>query len=255
MGLASYDFSGRRALVTGGTRGVGLLVAHALADAGAEVAVTGTSSLVSYYDPSVARFGYHQVDLTDGDEIAALAERLGPLDVLVNAAAPRISTAADDAEREFLAQAARLTLVGPFQLATRLRLRMAASEMSGGGSIVNLPATRGWFALAAGGPAPPASAPSPDVELERTTQRFGSTWGRLGVRVNTVTAPLAVPEQRGELSPPAASAGHQDGPLLTRTTGARTLVEQQVLDLSLFLASSASGGLSGQTLPVGLTRR
>jgi NAD(P)-dependent dehydrogenase (short-subunit alcohol dehydrogenase family) len=252
VGLASYDFSGRRVLVAGGTRGVGLLVAHALADAGAEVSVTGTSSLVSYYDPSVARFGYRQVDLTDGDEIAALADRLGALDVLVNAAAPRISTAADAAEREFLAQAARLTLIGPFQLATRLRLRMAASEMSGGGSIVNLPATRGWFALAAGGH---ATGPSPDVELERTTQRLGSTWGRLGVRVNTVTAPLAVPEPRGEQPSATSTVARGDGLLLTRTTGARTLVEQQVVDLSLFLASSASGGLSGQTFPVGAIRR
>ncbi len=249
MGLASYDFSGRRVLVTGGTRGIGLLAAQALADSGAEVSVTGTASLVSYYDASVARFGYHQLDLTDGDEIAALAPRLGPLDILVNAAAPRISTTADDAEREFLAQAARLTLIGPFQLAIRLRHRMAASTMRGGGSIVNLPATRGWFALATGGP---ASGPGPDAELERTTQRLGGTWGRVGVRVNTVTAPLSVPAPRGEqLLVPTAAGAHGDGPLLTRTMAARTVVDQQVIDLSLFLASSASSGLSGQTLPVG----
>ncbi len=252
MGLASYDFSGRRVLVTGGTRGLGLHVAQALADAGAEVSVTGTASLVSFYDPGVSRFGYHQVDLTDGDEVAVLADRLGPLDVLVNAASPRISTAADDAEREFLAQAARLTLIGPFQLATRLRLRMAASEMPGGGSIVNLPTTRGWFALAAGGP---AAGPGPDAELERTTQRLGGTWGRLGVRVNTVTAPLSVPTPRGE-RPLAQATGVRsaEGALLTRTAS-RTVVEQQVLDLAVFLASSASSGLSGQTLPVGVARR
>ena len=253
MGLASYDFSRRRVLVAGGTRGIGLLVAQALADAGAQVSVTGTASLVSYYDASVARFDYHQVDLTDGDEIAAFAERLGPLDILLNAASPRISTAADDAEREFLVQAARLTLIGPFQLATRLRHRMAASEMRGGGSIVNLPATRGWFALATGGP---ASGPGPDAELERATQRFGGTWGRLGVRVNTVTAPLSVPAQRGDQVPlPTAAGAPGDGPLLTRPVSARTVVEQQVLDLALFLASSASGGLSGQTLPVGAAQR
>jgi NAD(P)-dependent dehydrogenase (short-subunit alcohol dehydrogenase family) len=37
----SYDFSGRRVLVTGGTRGMGLYVAQAFADAGAQVTVTG----------------------------------------------------------------------------------------------------------------------------------------------------------------------------------------------------------------------
>lgn len=246
MGLASYDFSGRRALVTGGTRGLGLQVAASLAEAGAEVTVTGTASLVSFYEPIVARFGYHQVDLTDGDEIAALAELLGPVDILVNAAAPRISTAADDNEREFLGQAARLTLIGPLQLATRLRHRMASSEMRGGGSIVNLPATRGWFALAAGGP-------GPDAELERTTHRVGSTWGRLGVRVNSITAPVAVPAPRsgaGWSARPAADGAA--GQLLTRTTSL-TVVQEQVLDLTLFLASSGAAGLSGQTLPVGGT--
>ncbi len=243
MGVPSYDFSGRRVLVTGGTRGLGLQVAQAFAESGADVTVTGTASFVSYYDPEVARLGYHQLDLTDGDEIASLAARLGHVDVLVNAASPRLSTAIDAAEQEFLAQAARLALVGPFQLATRLRHRMAASDMRGGGAVVNLPATRGWFALAAG-------AAGPDAELERHTQRIGTTWARLGVRVNTVTAPLAVPSPRSSVQ---VRIEHGSGPLLTRAVDARTATLRQITDLTLFLASSGAAGVSGQTLPVGAT--
>ncbi len=240
MGDPSYDFSGRRVLVTGGTRGLGLQVARAFAEADAAVTVTGTASFVSYYDPEVSRFDYRQLDLTDGDEIAALAAGLGHVDVLVNAAAPRLSTVVDDGEREFLAQAAHLGLVGPFQLATRLRHRMASSDMRGGGAVVNLPATRGWLAIGAGGP-------GPDVELERTTQRLGSSWGRTGVRVNTITAPLTVPAPRSSAQV-RIDPGH--GPLLTRRVDSPTETQRQILDLTLFLASTGAAGLSGQTLPV-----
>jgi 3-oxoacyl-[acyl-carrier protein] reductase len=272
VGGPRYDFSHRRVVVTGGTRGLGLEVARCFAETGAEVVVTGTSSAVSYYDPAVATFGYEQVDLTDGDEIAALAERLGPVDVLVNAAAPRLSTVVDEAEREFLAHAARLTLLGPLQLATRLRHRMATSDRPGGGSVVNLPVTRGWFAMSES-----AARGEADTELERVTRRLGSSWGRLGVRVNTVTSPLSVPSQRSpdEGSPDQGSPdeGSPDqhspdqhsgvevrtergaGPLLTRAADTRTAVQQQIVDLTLFLASSGAAGLSGQTLPVGLTVR
>lgn len=243
MGVPSYDFSGRRVLVTGGTRGLGLLVAQAFARSGAEVTVTGTASFVSYYDPEVAQLGYRQLDLTDGDEIASLAANLGHVDVLVNAASPRLSTAIDAGEREFVAQAARLALVGPFQLATRLRHRMASSDMTGGGAVVNLPATQGWFALADGDA-------DTDAELERHTQRIGGTWARLGVRVNSVTAPLTVPSPRSSVQ---VRIEHGSGPLLTRAVDTRTATLRQVCDLTLFLASSGAAGLSGLTLPVGAT--
>lgn len=247
MGVASYDFSGCRVLVTGGTRGLGLLVARALAEAGGRVTVTGTASLASYYDPEVSRFGYHQVDLTDGEEIASAADRLGHVDVLVNAAAARLSVVADDNEREFVAQAARLGLLGPLQLATRLRHRMATSEIRGGGAVDNLPATRDWFALSGGAP----GSVGADADLERTTTRLGTSWGRLGVRLNTITAPLAVPAPRSGTTGELPS---RTGSLLTRTADPRAAQDQQVLDLALFLASSGAAGLTGQTLPVMATR-
>lgn len=242
MGAPSYDFSGRHVLVTGGARGVGLMVARAFLDSGAEVTVTGTASLLASYDSDLSGLAYEQLDLTDGDQIAELAARLGHVDVLVNAAAPRLASGVDPVERDFVAQAARLALLGPFQLATRLRHRMATSPTRGGGSVVNLPATRRWFEIA-------PHDTSPDVALEEVTRRVGTSWARLGVRLNTVTAPLDVPTQQPRVR---VQIDTGSGPLLTRTALPRTTVQRELIDVSLFLASSGAAGLSGQTLRLGL---
>ena len=90
--------------------------------------VTGTQWLTSFYDADLTGFGYHRVDLTDGESIAGLAAELGPVDIVVNNAAPRMAADLDASEREFVAHASRIGLVGPFQLASRLRLQMAKSQ-------------------------------------------------------------------------------------------------------------------------------
>lgn len=241
MAVPSYDFSGRHVLVTGGTRGLGLLVSRSFADAGAEVTVVGTASLTAYYDSDLDGLSYEQADLTDGDSIADLAARLGHVDVLVNVASPRLPVDLDPAEREFIAQTVRLGLTGPVQLATRLRLRMATSSTRGGGSVVNLPPTKRWFELSHGSPAA-------EGELTRVTQRLGTSWARAGVRFNSLTAPLDVPAQRPGFR---VQIERNSGPLLTRTQSPRTATQRELIDVALFLASSGAAGLSGQTLRLG----
>src|SRR5262249_59960126 len=84
MNAVRFDFAGARVLVTGGTRGIGLAVATAFADAGAAVIVTGTASSAASYDGIDPRFGYRTLDVRDGAAITALARSLDGLDVLVN---------------------------------------------------------------------------------------------------------------------------------------------------------------------------
>ncbi|MFZ2502463.1 MAG: SDR family NAD(P)-dependent oxidoreductase, partial [Nocardioides sp.] len=147
MGELGYDYSGCRILVVGGTRGAGWSTAQAFREFGADVVVTGTHYLTTFYEADLAGLTYRQLDLTDPDQIQDFADRLGPIDVLVNAAGSRLPYGAAGPEQEFIVQAARLGLAGPLFLANKLRGRLASSPAGGGGAVINLPGTRAWWEL------------------------------------------------------------------------------------------------------------
>jgi 3-oxoacyl-[acyl-carrier protein] reductase len=237
MGEVGFDYSGCHIVVTGGTQGTGLKLARGFRDFGASVTVTGRQYLTSYYDADLARFAYAQLDLNDPDSIASVAESLGPVDVLINAAGSGVASSGDS-DREFIVQATRLGLVGPIQLTTRLRYRLAESRIPGGGSVVHAPGTQQWFAM--------SHAESAQAELAKITRQLGTAWTRHGVRVNAITAPIVVPTQTRGLQVQIAA---HSGPLLTRASSA-TRAQPDITDLALFLASRGAAALTGQTLTV-----
>jgi len=229
MGVLAHDFAGQRVLVTGGTRGVGLATAHAFVEAGADVTVTGTKVLPGLYDAELSRFDYHQLNLTRRESIDYLVSNLGRIDILVNAAGASLPSSLDQAEREFVAHSARLGLLGPTQLMTRLRFRLSESTVPGGGAVVNTGATRRWHELT-------RTADEASAELIEATRRMGESWSRHGARVNTVLEPpqRAVPRQY-----------RTEGSLLVRSIPS-TL--EAVAGVVLFLAGSDAACITGQTI-------
>ena len=227
----TYDFGGRHVLVTGGTRGFGRTIAAAFNRAGARVTITGTQSLRSAYDASLSAFGYERLELTDHDSIVRVAQQVGPLDVLVNAAGARIPTSLDVHDREFVSQAIRLGLVGPSHLANRLRYRLGESEMRGGGVIINTHSLRRWLEISHG-------AAAAQAEMLSLTSRLGASWARTGVRVNGVASTAAVAHQ----SSLRVEIDRHSGPLLTRPRPLQSGTLQDVAQAALFLASGAASG-------------
>lgn len=231
-----FDFSGRHVVVTGGARGVGLEIAEAFLASGARVSVTGTKILPSLYDANLERFTYHQLQLASSEGIDSFVERIGEVDVLVNAAGARLPGAVDEHEQEFLMHSARLGLVGPQRLTQQMRPRLCASAHVGGGAVVHTSQNLAWLELT-------LSGSEAESELRAQTAQTGRAWSRLGARVNAVlsTRRPSVPAQS---SWSRRSPG--DGSVITRARQAPATTA--LAPITLFLASAGSRAVSGQVL-------
>lgn len=174
-------FADTRALIVGGTSGIGAEVARELADAGAAVSVVGRRKSRNASVTSL------QTDLYDGAAVAELIATLDrgePFDYLVNAAgrfspAPFLETTADDYDGYLLLNRATFLLT---QAVTR---RMSER---GSGSVVNIGSMWAHQAVKA---TPSAAYSMAKAGLHALTQHLAMELGGTGVRVNAV-APAVV---------------------------------------------------------------
>lgn len=86
-----FTLSGKRALVTGGSKGIGLAAAIALANAGAEITIVARSaSTLKNASEQIAEYGAHvhavSLDITDHEAVKAWVSTQDPFDILVNSA-------------------------------------------------------------------------------------------------------------------------------------------------------------------------
>jgi NAD(P)-dependent dehydrogenase (short-subunit alcohol dehydrogenase family) len=141
--------AGRRALVTGGSRGLGRQIAIAFAAAGADVAVVSRRKAAcvelaaELAAATGARVTAHEAHVADWDRAAGLLDEveaeLGPVDVLVNNAgiSPQYPSLAEVGE-ELFDKVVGVNLKGPFRFTALAGPRMAAR---GGGVVLNISTT------------------------------------------------------------------------------------------------------------------
>jgi short-subunit dehydrogenase len=192
---ATFDFTGTRALITGGTSGIGHATAVLFRDAGADVTVTGTRADAGEYDTDLSGMAYVPLVLTDPESIDAVKARFDVLDVLVNNAGANFPGGLDESAPDGFDASVALNLNGTYRLTVALRRALKASAAAGGAAVVNLSSLS---ALRAVTMVPGYSAAKAGIIA--LTRTLAVKWAKEGIRVNvvapgTIDTPMTAPMQ------------------------------------------------------------
>jgi len=237
----SYDFSGSRVVVTGGSRGIGASIARAFLDAGAAVSITGTRPSSSDYDGDLSAYRYHQLRMSDSAGIERLAEALDGLDVLVNSAGENFPGGRDETIPDVFEESVAINLFGAYRLSVACKEKLARSPLDGGASVINMASMSSFFAV----PVVPGYAAA-KAAIVQMTKNLAVAWAAEGIRVNAVAPGLI------ESNMTALMKGVEalEKPHLDRTPMRRWGTPEDIAPAVLFLASSAARFVTGQTLAV-----
>ncbi|WP_158845655.1 SDR family NAD(P)-dependent oxidoreductase [Saccharothrix deserti] len=240
---------GRVAVVTGGSRGIGLAIAKAFRAAGAHVVIAARKpeGLAAARTELLADDGGGEVldvvaNAGEPDQARACVDatmaRFGRVDVLVNNAALSGSPDASEESAEDMADVLSVNLVAPFHLA-----KLVAETGGAGTSIVNVASILG---LVSGAPLGGAGYSASKAGLIGLTRELAGQWGPSGVRVNALAPGWFRTEMTAGLFADERSARWVDRNTMLRRPGG----ERELDGALVFLASGASSYCTGQVLVV-----
>lgn len=243
--LERFTLTGKRALVTGGSKGIGAEAAIVLAQAGADVAIAGRDheglqTTAAQIEAAGRRCVMIEADMrtTDGPLHAAQAalDAFGVVDILVNnAGIARIAPILDSSLADW-EETIAVNLRAPYLLAQALAPKMIEQKR---GKIINVSSQAGVVAIEGH-----ASYAASKGGLNMLTKVMALEWGPYNIQVNAV-APTVILTPMGTQvwGDPAKAA-----PMLAKIPLRRFGQPVEVADLILFLASSASDLITGETI-------
>jgi 2-deoxy-D-gluconate 3-dehydrogenase len=241
-----FDLKGKKAIVTGGGKGIGRGIAEGLYEAGAELVLIGSSVSVhetaKAMDPGGDRVHSIQGDLTDREQVSQTFSKavdlLGTIDILVNNAGIQRVYPAEEFPMDEWDKVLQINLTTAFQLC-----QLAGKIMleKGYGKIINI-ASMNYFVTAQKIPAYVASK----AGVGQITKALSNEWGGRGINVNAI-AP-------GYFDTALTSFIHDDPEreklIESRTPMNRWGKPEDLKGAAVFLASSASDYVNGVVLPV-----
>jgi NAD(P)-dependent dehydrogenase (short-subunit alcohol dehydrogenase family) len=261
--MANFDLSGRRALITGGARGIGAGIAAALADAGAAVMIGDVLHDVGREAAAGIAAGgktakFTPLDVTDDASwaaaVTATIEDLGGFDILINNAGIEVTALIVDIEAEPLRKMLDVNIIG-----TSLGMKHAFRAMrpngpaGRGGAVVNISSVAATIAFPA-----IAGYSATKSGVDRLTRVGAAEAGKLGygVRVNCLYPGLVATDMGLKLATDVVAAGLWPnveaaiGDVIGLTPLGRLGDVSDMADATVFLCSDAARFITGIGLPV-----
>ena len=248
MSLDLFNLTGKIALVTGSTQGLGHSIARGLGAAGATIILNGRSeeklrtAVEIFRAERIDAYGY-AFDVTDEtsvvDNLEKIGNELGAIDILVNNAGTTKRVSLIDMEVADFARIIDIDLVSPFIVSKHAAQRMIAR---GHGKIINICSMMselgrnsvGAYAAAKGG-------------LKMLTQSMATEWAKYNIQINGIGPGYFATEL-------TASLTKQGNPfndfIINRTPAGRWGDPDELQGAAIFLASSASDFVNGHILYV-----
>jgi NAD(P)-dependent dehydrogenase (short-subunit alcohol dehydrogenase family) len=243
-----FDLSGRTAIVTGGSRGLGLEMAEGLAEAGASLMLCARRE--EWLVPTVEELrgrGFTVegmlCDVGNQEQVQAVVDKtieaFGKVDILINNAGISWAERPEQMPLDKWQKVLEINLTGAFLFAQAAGREMLKREH---GSIINVSSVSG-LRSSVDGPHYVGYAAS-KAALFGLTRELAATWGRQGIRVNAI-APGFFHSRLAD-----AAIEYAEPSIKARNPIARVGAAGELKGVALFLASDASSYITGQTIVV-----
>lgn len=244
MSLTLFDLTGKRALVTGSSQGIGLALAKGLAAAGASIVLNGRdeaklAEAAAQFDVPVDVFAF---DVTDHASARAAIDQFeaekGPIDILVNNAGMQHRGPLEEFPADAFERLLRTNISSVFNVGQAAARHMIAR---GRGKIINIASVQTALAR-------PSIAPYTATKgaVGNLTKGMATDWAKYGLQCNAI-APgyFDTPLNAALVNDPAFSAW-----LEKRTPAGRWGKVDELVGACIFLASEASTFVNGHILYV-----